>query len=315
MHNRILVTGKKGQLGQSLQKVLKDFPKYFNLTFNNNNSVEDYVHENLDLIFVTHNELDLSNPDLIDNFFLNENFSSIINCAAYTSVDKAESNLELANKINHLAVEQLSKIAKKKSIPLIHISTDYVFNGQSTKPYCETDDTDPQNIYGNTKLKGEIAMIKSGCTGAIIRTSWVYSEFGSNFLKKMLALGTTNNTINVVADQFGNPTYATNLAKIILTLFYKKQSIDVLTSQLNIYHFSDEGICSWYDFAKAIFKLSNINCKVNPVETKDYPTISNRPHYSAMDKSKIKHHLPGLVIQHWRNALISCLADLKKIEF
>ncbi len=297
MTKRILVIGKNGQLGRSLQKVVKKL-----------------VYSDWDFFFIARNILDLSNLDSINDFFQDQHFAAIINCAAYTSVDRAENEVKLADQINHLAVGQIAKIAKNQTIPLIHISTDYVFHGQGLKPYQEKDKTNPQNIYGLTKLKGEQVMIKSGCTGAIIRTSWLHSEFGNNFVKTMLALGKKRNSLKVVIDQVGSPTYATNLAKLLLAMLNKNQKTKILNSQFNIYHFSDEGNCSWYDFTKAIFDLSNISCQINPVETKDYPSSVKRPKYSVMDKSKIKNHLPDLEVQHWRESLINCLTEIKNKE-
>ncbi len=315
MSKRILITGKNGQLGRSLIRLIKDFSNISNIKpFFIDFSDEEISIEN-NFFFTSREELDLSNPNLINQFFQNQQFDGIVNCAAYTLVDKAESNVELAEQINHKAVANLAEVAKNQSIPLIHISTDYVFNGQESKAYKETDEANPQNIYGLTKLKGERAMKDSGCKGAIIRTSWLYSEYGNNFVKTMLGLAKDNNSLNVVNDQVGSPTYATNLAKLLLLMLNKRQTIEILNSQLNVYHFSDEGICSWYEFAKAIFDLSNINCILKPIETKDYPLPAKRPYYNVMDKDKIKNHLLGQAIPHWRDSLISCLQELKRKEF
>lgn len=305
MTKRILVTGKNGQLGQSLQKAVIQ------------NSALSIQHS---FTFVGRDELDLACSDSISSFFSNQRFDAMINGAAYTAVDKAESEPELANQINHLAVAQLAGIAKQQSIPLIHISTDYVFNGQGFKPYVETDATDPQNVYGLTKLKGEQAMQASGCVGAIIRTSWVYSEFGNNFVKTMLRLGKERDSLNVIFDQVGTPTYATDLAQAVLIILNAECSMlneqqmqmpEIQHSTLKIYHFSNEGVCSWYDFAKAIFELSASDCQVNPIETKDYPTPAMRPYYSLMNKAKIKQALPGLVVPHWRDSLKTYLKNWK----
>ena len=315
MSKRILITGKNGQLGRSLIRLIKDFSNISNIKpFFIDFSDEEISIEN-NFFFTSREELDLSNPNLINQFFQNQQFDGIVNCAAYTLVDKAESNVELAEQINHKAVANLAEVAKNQSIPLIHISTDYVFNGQESKAYKETDEANPQNIYGLTKLKGERAMKDSGCKGAIIRTSWLYSEYGNNFVKTMLGLAKDNNSLNVVNDQVGSPTYATNLAKLLLLMLNKRQIIKILNSQLNVYHFSDEGICSWYEFAKAIFDLSNINCILKPIETKDYPLPAKRPYYNVMDKDKIKNYLLGQAIPHWRDSLISCLQELKRKEF
>ena len=317
MTKSILVTGKSGQLGQSLQKLVED------------SSLSRGMTAGAKFTFVGRDELDLACSDSISAIFSNQRFDAIINCAAYTAVDKAESEPELANQINHLAVAQLAGIAKQQSIPLIHISTDYVFNGQGFKPYVETDATDPQNVYGLTKLKGEQAMQASGCAGAIIRTSWVYSEFGNNFVKTMLRLGKERDSLNVIFDQVGTPTYATDLAQAVLVILNAECSMlneqqmqmpEIQNSPrrkypwgatLKIYHFSNEGVCSWYDFAKAIFELSASDCQVNPIETKDYPTPAMRPYYSLMNKAKIKQALPGLVVPHWRDSLKTYLKNWK----
>ena len=232
-------------------------------------------------------------------------------------MDKAESEPALADQINHLAVKQLAEIAKSQNSLLIHISTDYVFDGTNHKPYVETDKTNPTNIYGLTKLKAEQAMQASGCAGAIIRTSWVYSEFGNNFVKTMLRLGKERDNLNVIYDQIGSPTYATDLASAILLILKSPSPLmgegwgEGEKQTLQIYHYSNEGVCSWYDFAKAIFEISNINCQVNPIETKDYPTPAKRPFYSVMNKNKIKQQ-PGLLIPHWRDSLKQCLTQLEQ---
>lgn len=310
MIKRVLITGKNGQLGQSLQKLVEDSSLLLGMT------------AGMVFTFVGRDELDLTCSEPIGAFFNNQRFDAIINFAAYTAVDKAESEPKLADQINHIAVAQLAEIAKQQAIPLIHISTDYVFNGQGFMPYVETDSTDPQNVYGLTKLKGEQSILASGCTGAIIRTSWVYSEFGSNFVKTMLRLGKERDSLNVIFDQVGTPTYATDLAEAILT-FLRHSVLDAEFSKvieipnqdrhdgvMNIYHYSNEGVCSWYDFAKAIFECSAIDCEVNPIETKDYPTPAKRPHYSLMNKAKIKQ-IPGLVVPYWRDSLKTCLKELE----
>lgn len=312
MTKSILVTGKNGQLGLSLQKLVRD------------SSTALGISAEMNFVFVGRHELDLACSDIISAFFSNQRFDAIINCAAYTGVDKAEKESELADQINHLAVAQLAKIAKQQSIPLVHISTDHVFNGKGFKPYVESDATDPQNVYGLTKLNGEQMILASDCKGAIIRTSWVYSEFGNNFVKTMLRLGKESDSLNVIFDQVGSPTYAMDLAQAVLailnaefSMLNDQQTSEIQHSKLNIYHYSNEGICSWYDFAQVIFELSDISCQVKPIETKDYPTSAKRPHYSVMNKSKIKHDLPypkatlGLVIPYWRDSLKICLKELE----
>ncbi|NCO69858.1 MAG: dTDP-4-dehydrorhamnose reductase [Shewanella sp. CG18_big_fil_WC_8_21_14_2_50_42_11] len=306
MTKRVLVTGKNGQLGQSLQKLVSD-------------SVSGQgVTAGMTFTFVGRDELDLSSSDSIADYFVDKPFDAIVNCAAYTAVDKAESEPDLAYQINNLAVKQLAEIAKQRKIPLIHISTDYVFNGEGFKPYVETDATDPQNVYGLTKLKGEQAILATGCVGVIIRTSWVYSEFGNNFVKTMLSLGKERDSLNVIYDQVGSPTYVTDLAEAILEvlnaefLMVNEEKTDsIQNSRLKIYHYSNEGVCSWFDFAKAVFESSGVNCQVNPIETKDYPTPAKRPHYSLMNKAHIKQDQPGLVVPYWRDSLQVCLKELE----
>jgi dTDP-4-dehydrorhamnose reductase len=305
MSEPILVIGKNGQLGQSLQKIASQFP-HFTFTF------------------VDQDELDLLDPNQITRFFEAHPlpYSAIINCAAYTAVDKAESEPDLADRINHLAIGQLADIASEHNAFLVHVSTDYVFDGNSCTPYIETDPTHPQSVYGSSKCLGEQAMLSSGCKGAIIRTSWLYSEFGHNFVKTMLRLGQERDHLNVVFDQIGSPTYATDLAEAILTLLTQTRLTHSAASptccrtdsppgdsDVELYHYSNEGVGSWYDFAKAIFSLSGIACQVSPIETRDYPTPAKRPHFSVMNTGKIKTRF-SLSIPYWRDALQTCLTAL-----
>lgn len=315
MSNHILVTGKNSQLGKSLQKILRSTWLPSNLKIHSSDRASTSICNENNFIFVSRDMLDFSDSKSIKEFFKNNHFSGVINFAAYTSVDKAESNVELVEQINHYAVAQIAEISKIQNIPLIHISTDYVFHGRDIKPYDETDKANPKNVYGTTKMKGEKAMKEAGCKGAIIRTSWLHSEFGKNFVKTMLKLGRDRDSLGVVIDQVGSPTYATNLAKVILTMLNQQTTIQNLNSQLTTYHFSDDGVCSWYDFAKTIFELSEINCQVNPLETNDYYSAAKRPLYNVMSKNKIKRSIPGLETQHWKEALKDCLTELKKKEF
>jgi dTDP-4-dehydrorhamnose reductase len=286
---RILVTGKNGQLGRSLHKLVSE-KKYDN-----------------EFIFVGREELDLSSESGINHYFdNNDKFDIIINCAAYTQVDKAEQEAELANQINHLAVKQLASIANKQQARLIHISTDYVFNGRQYQPYIETDDVEPQGVYGKTKLSGEQVIQNNLKSNAIIiRTSWIYSEYGNNFVKTMLKLGNELESLNVIFDQVGTPTYAGDLAKVIIFIV-RSNTFSQTDFKTQIYHFSNEGVCSWYDFAKTIFELTNTQCQVSSIETKDYPTPGTRPHYSVLNKSKIKQSY-NLVIPYWKDSLKQCL--------
>jgi dTDP-4-dehydrorhamnose reductase len=286
----ILVTGSSGQLGQSLKAIAKNYP--------------DYI-----FTFATRIDLDLSNDKSIQYYFQQHHVDLIINCAAYTAVDKAESEPELAGQVNHLAVKQLAEIAKHQNAKLIHISTDYVFNGQQYRPYIESDDVEPQSVYGQSKLKGEQALLTTlHNNGLIIRTSWVYSAYGNNFVKTMLRLGRERDSLNVISDQVGTPAYAHDLAKAIMSVVgsvvFNQQKV---TTEL--YHYSNEGVCSWYDFAKIIFELSGIDCDVSPIETKDYPTPATRPHYSLLNKAKIKQQF-AMTIPYWKDSLQACLNQL-----
>jgi dTDP-4-dehydrorhamnose reductase len=266
------------------------------------------------MTFVGRDQLDLTNTESIEAYFSNHKYDAIINCAAYTAVDKAESEPGLADQINHQAVSTLAEIAKQQGVMLIHISTDYVFNGQSYKPYQENDATDPQGVYGKTKLNGEQAFLNINPNGCIIRTSWVYSEHGNNFVKTMLRLGKERGELGVIFDQVGTPTYARDLAIAILAIIEKSGNSEILQSKQSedkVFHFSNEGVCSWYDFAKTIFEYSDIDCQVSPIETKDYPTPASRPHYSVMNKHTIKYTF-DMSIPYWKDSLKKCLSILKE---
>jgi dTDP-4-dehydrorhamnose reductase len=251
----------------------------------------------------------------VSECFENNQFDLIINCAAYTAVDKAEQEQELADAINHLAVKQLAKITQDKNSILIHISTDYVFDGTSHKPYVENDKINPQSVYGASKLKGEQAIQSIAPKAIIIRTSWVYSEYGNNFVKTMLRLGQERENLNVIFDQIGSPTYAKDLADTILLMVDScaaNSNIFQHDTKVHLFHYSNEGVSSWYDFAKAIFELSNIACTVSAIESKDYPTPAKRPHYSVLNKAKIKQNF-DLTIPYWKDSLQACLKNLQKV--
>ncbi len=288
---RILVTGKNGQLGRSIYKIVNTDAK-----IDNNQSSNEFI-------FVGREELDLSSENSISHCFDRGNkFDVIINCAAYTAVDKAEEEQELANQVNHLAVKQLAGIAKEQKARLIHISTDYVFNGESDKPYLETDTANPINVYGETKLAGEQALKEIMPTNAIIiRTSWVYSEYGNNFVNTMLRLGKERDELNVVSDQIGSPTYATDLAGAILEIIKSKEFREI-SQATQIYHYSNKGEISWYEFAKEIFKIAKVDCKVNPITTQQYPTPAQRPKNTVMQNDKIAQ-IFGLKITNWKSSL------------
>lgn len=279
-----LITGAKGQLGSKIQDLQGEF------------------HGN-SFFFTDVDILDITNEEAIEGYIASNKIDVLINCAAYTAVDKAESETLLAQKLNAEAPGLLAKVCKRHQAALIHVSTDYVFSGKTYIPYREEMPTDPQSAYGKTKYMGELAVKKSGVKGAIVRTSWLYSEYGNNFLKTMLRLGNERAELSVVYDQAGSPTYAGDLALAILQLAVTPFEGTAL------YHFSDEGVCSWYDFAVEIMKQKSLNCKVKPIESKDYPTPAERPPYSVFNKSKIKQKL-NIEIPHWRNSLTKCLEKL-----
>ena len=248
-------------------------------------------------------ELDITDLDAIKAFIETYHIDTIINCAAYTAVDKAESDNDLCNLLNHLAARNLAEAIAAVRGDFIHISTDYVFDGEHYFPYKEEDTTRPRTVYGETKLKGEMAVLKA-CPGAvIIRTSWLYSAFGNNFVKTMLRLGKEKKELGVIFDQIGTPTYAHDLAKAILSIIQQGP-------QAGVYHFSNEGACSWFDFTRAIHRLAGItSCDVRPLHTTEYPTAAKRPHYSVLDKTKIKTTY-NLSIPWWEDSLQYCLVRL-----
>ena len=280
---KILVTGSNGQLGKELQKITNLYADY------------EFIFHDIDT-------LDICSPESIAAV-IPQDTSVIINCAAYTAVDKAETEELIAEKVNADGVRFLAAFAKKHNIHLIHISTDYVFDGKSHIPYKEIDKTNPVSAYGRTKLAGEQAIKLSGCNATIIRTSWLYSSFGNNFVKTILRLGSEREQLSIVSDQIGTPTYAADLASAILTACQKRKE------GFYLYHFANEGVCSWYDFAKEILTLSKSSCKILPIETKDYPTLATRPAYSVFDKQKIKVDL-DIEIPHWKDSLIICLQQI-----
>lgn len=280
----ILVTGANGQLGSELRKI---------------------GFSALDEVFYTDvAELDITDYAAVEKFVKDNEIDTIINCAAYTAVDKAEEEPELAAKINTEAVSNLARAAAKEGCLLIHISTDYVFDGTGTKPYSEKDKPCPVSVYGRTKLAGEEAILKSRCFHIIIRTAWLYSSFGNNFVKTILRLAAERPEINVVSDQVGSPTYAGDLAAAIVAIMDSEERIE----HEGIYHYSNEGVCSWYDFAAEIVRLSGKECRVKPVTTADYPTKTQRPAYSVLDKSKIKKTF-GIEIPEWKDALAKMMNE------
>lgn len=286
--NNVLVTGSNGQVGSELQ-MLND----------------EFLMLNYKCFFTTSKELDITDFKAVENYIKTNDIKFIINCAAYTAVDKAEAEQELANKINHLAVKNLAMLSKEFGIKLVHISTDYVFDGTNFKPYSEDDTTNPQSVYGKTKLDGENEMIKiNPSKSIIIRTSWVYSSFGNNFVKTMLRLGKEKESLGVIFEQVGTPTYAKDLAKTILDILPQ-----IKTENIEIYNYSNEGVLSWYDFAKEIMRMAKLPCKINPLETFQYPTPVKRPHYSLLNKKKIKETF-NIEIPYWKDSLDRCLTQM-----
>jgi len=291
---RILVTGKNGQLGRSLQKIV------------NANDGKKNSHNQYEFFFVGKEELDLECPKNINDFFNKCKFDIIINCAAYTEVDKAEKNLDTANRINHLAVKQLAEIAMTQKAKMLQISTDYVFEGNSKRKYTENDKAIPINEYGKSKLAGEKVLQEIMVNNAIIiRTSWVYSEWGNNFLKTILMLGQKRQELNVVSDQVGSPTYAGDLAKLLLDLI-KNNAFGKNKTKTEIYHYSNEGQTTWYEFAKEIFNIADVNCKLSPVSSTQYPTLARRPKDTTMSKNKISHAF-DIKVPAWQDSLRICM--------
>lgn len=281
MHN-ILVTGGNGQLGSELKEIAPN-------------------HQDYNFLFSDVKDLDITNHNAVAAYIKSNKINVIINCAAYTAVDKAESEPELSDAINHLAVANFAQIAKDKNIKLIHISTDYVFDGTNHKPYEEKDTPNPKSVYGKTKLNGELTMQQINPSNSIIiRTSWVYSKFGNNFVKTMLRLAKTKDEISVVADQIGSPTNAADLAETILTILPK-----ISNDTVEVFHYSNEGVCSWYDFAVAIFKIMNLDINLKPTDSSKYPTLAKRPYYSILNTNYIKEKY-RIEISHWRRSL--CLS-------
>ena len=287
----ILVTGAYGQLGSEIKLQTGKYP-------------------GLNFFFTDVDSLDITDGEAVQKYFSENKLDAVINCAAYTAVDKAETDQQTAYKINAIAPGILAANAAKSGAMMIHISTDYVFDGNASEPYVETDKVDPQGVYGQTKLEGENKVQQENPDALIIRTSWLYSTFGNNFVKTMLRVGKERGELKVVFDQVGTPTNAADLATIILQII-EKSKLNSKDFVPGIYHFSNEGVTSWYDFALAIFELSGVKCKVVPVVSEEYPTPTKRPHYSVLNKSKIKNTF-GIEIPYWRDSLQLCINRLEK---
>lgn len=286
---KILITGAYGQLGNEINCLANKYPEW-------------------QFLFTDVDSLDITNESALEIWFQNNIPKYVVNCAAYTAVDKAETDSETAKKVNSLAPKLLAKFSKKFDAKLIHISTDYVFDGEAFTPYSESDSVNPKGVYGETKLLGEQFCLEENSESLVIRTSWLYSTFGNNFVKTMLRLGKERGKLNVVFDQIGTPTYAADLANAILSVIQisEKQPEKFVPG---IYHYSNEGVASWFDFAKAVFEISGVKCDVSPVRSVEFPTPAKRPNYSVLDKSKIKKTF-GITIPYWRESLKMCIERL-----
>lgn len=283
---KILVTGCNGQLGRELRNVLEsEMPGC--------------------AIYTDIEELDLTDAKAVEKFVLDNDITHIVNCAAYTNVDKAEEDKLQCASINAGAVKNLALAADQNGAKIIHISTDYVFDGHAYRPYRESDKVNPMSQYGTTKRLGETALLALSPEAVIIRTAWLYSPYGRNFVKTMLKLGKEQKRLRVVADQIGTPTYARDLAVAIHAVLTSHQWVP------GIYHFTDEGVCSWYDFAKAIHRLGGVECEVLPIPSEDYPTPVTRPFYSVLDKQRIKSTY-NVKIPHWEDSLAQCIKRISE---
>lgn len=283
----ILITGGNGQLGSELKEASQFLPQF------------EYFFTDVDT-------LDICSKEAVEAFVVANKINYIINCAAYTAVDKAETDSELCYKINRDAARNLGEVATAHNAAVLHVSTDYVFNGQSFKPYAEEDAVCPKSVYGESKLAGEQELQRVCADTAIVRTSWLYSSYGNNFVKTMIRLGKERDSLGVIFDQVGTPTYAADLAEALLKMIVFAEEKGFVSG---VFHYSNEGVCSWYDFAKKIHRMSAIHCDVKPIETKEYPTPAARPHYSVLNKKKIKETF-GIHIPHWEESLSECVAKL-----
>jgi len=279
--NNVLITGARGQLGSELKTITSNNTSFY---------------------FTNKDELNITNIKSIEEYVIENEIKTIINCAAYTAVDTAEKEKNLSNLINNIAVENLAKISKERNLKLVHISTDYVFDGNNYIPYNENDITNPKSQYGKTKLEGENAIINiNPYNSIIIRTSWVYSTYGNNFVKTMCRLSKEKDKLGVICDQIGTPTYAKDLALVILKIIPLIEN-----RKVEIYNYTNEGVASWYDFSKAIFERINSDIIVEPIQTSQYKTLAKRPYYSVLNKTKIKTKF-NLSIPYWKDSLKECL--------
>ncbi len=285
----ILVTGANGQLGQAIKLIAGNYPAF-------------------NFIYTDYQELDITNASAIAEFFSQQTIHACVNCAAYTAVDKAEAEEEKAFQLNFEAALNLAEACLQHNAQLVHISTDYVFDGRYYRPYTESDEASPQSIYGASKLRGEAAALGANPDTVVIRTSWLYSQFGVNFVKRMKELMQERPSLNVVFDQVGSPTYAVDLAQVILQVLVHRQD-NPETAVGGVYHYSNEGVTSWYDFAVTIKELTGSACEISPITSDQYPTPAQRPAYSVLNKQKIRETF-GIKIPYWRDSLQQCLKQL-----
>ena len=277
----ILITGANGQLGSEIRVASAHFPQFR-------------------FFFTDVTELDICNREAVHAYMAENHMDGIVNCAAYTAVDKAEDDAETCYRINRDAVKNLAEAAREYKLDIIHVSTDYVFDGKSYLPYTEVMPVNPSSVYGKSKLEGERILMEICPEAVIVRTSWLYSSFGNNFVKTMLRLGQERDKLNVIFDQVGTPTYAADLAVALLSILAAGKPA------AGIYHYSNEGVCSWYDFTRSIHRLAGISCDLVPIESKEYPVRTPRPHFSVLNKAKIKQTY-GIEIPHWEDSLEKCI--------
>jgi dTDP-4-dehydrorhamnose reductase len=284
--SKILITGGHGQLGSELKELA---PFFGSLSFT----------------YTDHQHLDITNTEEVTKYIREGQFSALINCAAYTAVDKAESEKDKALAVNGTATGVLARACKEMNVKFVHISTDFVFDGTMARPLLETDITNPLGVYGATKLEGERRALENNADSLIIRTSWVYSSYGNNFVKTILRLCKERESLNIIFDQIGTPTYAHDLARVILEIVSRNNF------KPGLYHYSNEGVASWYDFAIAIRDLAGLKTPINPIETSQYPTPAVRPKYSVLNKKKFKDTF-NISIPYWRDSLVSCIKKLEQ---
>lgn len=284
----VLVIGANGQLGSEIKALQQQYKHW-------------------KFLFADLPEVDITNKEAVEQYIVAHNVNAMVNCAAYTAVDKAETDIETATKVNELGPKLLAALSKQYQLKFVHISTDFVFKGDYYLPYTEDDETSSESVYGITKRNGELKALEAYPETVVIRTAWLYSQFGNNFVKTMRTLGKDRTSLNVVYNQIGTPTWAADLALVVLTVLSKLEQGENLKG---VYHYSNEGVASWYDFAVEIMKLSNLDCKVFPIEAIDYPTPAPRPAFSVLNKKKIKKDL-AIDIPYWKESLVKCIQLLE----